>query len=50
MLTFCGPEIEMDGGDMVSEKVVVDVIFPDVPVMVRTLVPRVTELLDVRVK
>ena len=50
MLTFGGPEIEIDGGDMVRENVVVEITFPDVPVMVKTLVPKVTELLDERVK
>lgn len=50
MLAFGGPEIEMDGGDMVKEKVAVEVTFPDVPVMVRTVVPNETELLDERVK
>ena len=50
MPTFGGPETEMDGGDMVKEKVVVEVTFPDVPVMVKTVVPKATELLDERVK
>ena len=50
MLTFDGPEIEMAGGDMVKENVVLEVIFPDVPVMVKTVVPKGTELLDERVK
>jgi hypothetical protein len=50
MLAFGGPEIEMDGGDMVKENVVVEVTFPDVPVMVTRDVPNETELLDERVK
>ena len=40
----------MDAGDTVKANVVVEVTFPDVPVMVRTVVPNVTELPDVRVK
>jgi hypothetical protein len=43
-------EIEIDGGEMVKENLVVEVTFPEVPVMVRTVVPNATELLDVRVK
>jgi len=50
MPRFGGPEIEMDGGDMVKENVVVEVTFPDVPVTVKTVVPNATELLDERVK
>ena len=50
MLTFDGPEIEMEGRNMVKENVVAAVSFPDVPVMVKTLVPNATELLDERVK
>jgi hypothetical protein len=50
MPTFGGPKIEMESGDMVKENVVEAVTFPDVPVMVKTVVPNATELLDVRVK
>jgi len=50
MLTFGGPENEREGGDMVKENFVDAVIFPDVPVTVKTDVPNATELLDVRVR
>ena len=40
----------MDAGNIVKENVVAAVTFPDVPVMVKTVVPKGTELLDERVK
>ena len=49
-LIFSGPEIDMDAGDIVKENVVVEFTFPDVPVIVKTLVPKATEALDERVK
>jgi hypothetical protein len=50
MLTLDGPDIEMDGGAIVKENVVEAVIFPEVPVIVKTVVPNLTELPEVRVK
>jgi hypothetical protein len=50
MLTLGGPEIEMAGGAMVKEKAVVEVSFPELPVMVNLVVPSATELLAERVK
>jgi hypothetical protein len=50
MLTLGGPEIEMDGGDMVKENAIATEVFPDVPVMVTCEVPSATALLDERVK
>ncbi len=43
-------EIEKVGLAMVREKAVLEVTFPDVPVMVNTVVPRATALLDERVR
>jgi len=48
--TLCGPEIAIAGGDTVKENVTLDVIFPDVPVMVMTFVPTGVEPLAERVK
>ncbi len=50
MLKLDEPEIEMDGGEIVKVNAVLEVTFPEVPVMVKTDVPKGTVLLEERVK
>lgn len=50
MPRYGGPEIEIAGGEMLKENVVWVVIFPDVPVMLTTVLPTRAEVLVERVR